>query len=279
MKLYVSFDMEGITCAHYVDDVIEGRGQYAEFRRIGTREVNAAIEGALEAGVTSILVRDSHGPAKNLLPEELHPSAEYITGWVAKNQTMAGLDSTFDAVFLIGYHSKAGTPNGVLSHTYMGRQFRSVRLNGEEVGEIGLAAAMAGRVNVPIALVTGDVAAVKEAEDLLPGVQVVAVKEGLDRFTAKSLSPSESRSRIRDAARRSIDQLQSVAVYRPATPARLEIELESISMGTAVSWIPGFERNSARNVSFEHDDFEVIYNAMVVAGMVAGSPGVDNPDF
>jgi len=279
MKLYISFDMEGITGARYWDDVTEGRGQYPEFRRIGTGEVNAAIEGAMEAGVTSILVRDSHGPARNLLPEELHPNAEYITGWVARNQTMAGLDSTFDAAFLIGYHSKAGTPNGVLSHTYMGRQFRSVELNGEEVGEIGLAAALAGRFNVPIALVTGDVAAVREAQDLLAGVQAVAVKEGLDRFTAKSLSPSESRSLIRDAARRSIEQLQSVAVYRPATPVRLEIELHSISMGTAVSWIPGFERDGARNVSFEHDDFEVIYNAMVVAGMVAESPGVDDPNF
>ena len=43
-------------------------------------ETNAAIEGALAAGATDILVNDSHWNMYNLLPEDLHPSARVAPG-------------------------------------------------------------------------------------------------------------------------------------------------------------------------------------------------------
>jgi len=46
-----------------------------------TQETNAAIEGALEAGATEILVRDSHGSARNILPNVLRPEAVLLRDW------------------------------------------------------------------------------------------------------------------------------------------------------------------------------------------------------
>ena len=58
------------------------KGQdYEYFRKVMTRETNAAIEGALDAGAGSILVRDSHGSARNILPELLHKRAKLLRDW------------------------------------------------------------------------------------------------------------------------------------------------------------------------------------------------------
>ena len=68
LKVFISVDMEGITGVVNWEDVSRSGKDYDYFRRIMTLETNAAIEGALAAGATEILVRDSHGSARNILP-------------------------------------------------------------------------------------------------------------------------------------------------------------------------------------------------------------------
>lgn len=82
---------------------------------------------------------------------------------------------------LVGYHARAGIPLAMLDHTYTDR-ILDVRLDGQSVGERGLNAALAGSFGVPVALVTGDAALAREAEELLGGaVRTVAVKEAASR--------------------------------------------------------------------------------------------------
>ena len=56
MKIYISADMEGVT---HSQDVMPGRSQYERFRRLLTTDVNAAIEGAAQAGATEFLVNEA----------------------------------------------------------------------------------------------------------------------------------------------------------------------------------------------------------------------------
>ena len=78
LKVFISVDMEGVTGVVNADDARRTGKDYDYFRQTMTREANAAIEGALAAGATEIIVRDSHGSALNLLPEMLHRSARLI---------------------------------------------------------------------------------------------------------------------------------------------------------------------------------------------------------
>jgi D-amino peptidase len=71
--------MEGITGVVNGDDVSRDGKDYDYFRQTMTREANAAVEGALAAGATEIVVRNSHGTALNLLPE--------VTGRLPINRT------------------------------------------------------------------------------------------------------------------------------------------------------------------------------------------------
>jgi len=72
MKVFISFDMEGV--AGIVDwSQCRPPGQpYEEGRRLLLGEVNAAIDGALAGGATEIVCNDSHGTMNNLDPELLH---------------------------------------------------------------------------------------------------------------------------------------------------------------------------------------------------------------
>jgi len=163
---------------------------YEHARKWMAHDVNAVCEGAFSAGASRVLVKDAHGPGTNLLSHKIDERAELFTGWGPLGSMVEGLDSTFDGLMLVGYHSRAGTERGVLSHTFMG-QIESLEIGGVEVGETGIAAAWAGHWEVPVILVAGDEAVTVEAEELLPGVTVCAVKRGLNRESAITLSRKE----------------------------------------------------------------------------------------
>ncbi len=177
MTVLVSADIEGISGVVLPEHAMNGNGEYERFRRLMTAEVNAAVIGALEGGAGRIIVNDSHGKMANLLIEELDPRAELISGSPKPYGMMQGIGPGIDRVFFVGYHAASGSLGAVLEHTGNDRVI-GIYLNGQEVGESGLNAALAGHFNVPVVLVTGDVAVTREAVALLGQIETVAVKEG-----------------------------------------------------------------------------------------------------
>src|SRR5919109_1694684 len=153
LKVFISVDMEGLAGVVAGADVNPGSPDYAHFRAIMAGETNAAIEGAFRAGATDVLVRDSHGDKRNLLPSDVDPRARLLRGQSSgpKNM-MEGIDSTFDAVVFIGYHAKAGTPNAILEHTSTGNVV-DFSVNGVSLPEGGYNAITAGFFCVPLVFV------------------------------------------------------------------------------------------------------------------------------
>src|SRR3989475_37233 len=179
MRVYVSVDMEGIAGVVHESQTDPTTpafaAEYGRFRRLMTAEANAAVEGALAAGATRVLVNDSHWFMRNLLAEELHQAAELVSGDPKPRSMVQDIDGGFDAALFIGYHAR----DAILDHTYADR-IHDVRLNGKPVGELGLNAALAGVHGVPVALVSGDSAVATEAKDLLGqgGGAVIVKKAG-----------------------------------------------------------------------------------------------------
>src|SRR5579859_7039359 len=196
MKVYISTDFEGVAGIVDWDQIMVGSHDYELGRRLLLGELNAAIDGALQAGAQTVLVNDSHSSMRNLDPDQLHGSASLLSGKHKPLYMMEGLDSSFDAIFFIGYHGSIGASHAVLSHSYNPRAIWEARINGEIVGESALNALVAAHYGVPIALVTGDEVTVAEAERLAPPPHGVAVKRGVSRTAAESLHPTEARRRI-----------------------------------------------------------------------------------
>src|SRR5207245_5442283 len=221
----ISVDMEGIAGVVHESQTDPAdpahAAEYGRFRRLMTGEANAAIEGALAAGATKVVVNDSHWFMRNLLAEELHQAAELLSGDPKPRSMVEGIDSGFDAALFIGYHARAGTPHAIVDHTYADRIYE-VRLNGTPVGELGINAAFAGVHGVPVALVSGDSALASEAKDLLgDGVSTVVVKHAVGRHAARSLAPALACSMIRDEVTRTLKRKHVPFVLQP--PIALEV--------------------------------------------------------
>ena len=133
MKVFVSVDLEGVAGISDWEQCIPGGDDYALGRELALGEVNAAIEGALQAGASQILVNDSHSFMRNLPPGGLAGHASYLSGRFKPLYMMEGLDASYDAVVFLGYHAAMPTP-GILSHTYNPRAISDVRLNGVVTG-------------------------------------------------------------------------------------------------------------------------------------------------
>jgi len=229
VKVFVVSDMEGVSGVVKWAQVQGGDPMYEEARRLYTEEINAAVRGAAAAGATEIVVMDCHGAGggwnfNSLVPELLDPACEFVVQerWTEYTEL---LESGCDAALFVGMHAKAGTPDGVLSHTVSGQAWRELRFNGVAVGETGINAALCGQWGCPVLLVTGDEAVCREARDLLgPGLTTVPVKTGLGRYSARQLPALRAREVIEQGARRALKDPKAVAPYDPGRPCEIEIE-------------------------------------------------------
>src|SRR5260221_7095315 len=201
MKVFISTDFEGVAGIVDWDQIMVGSHDYTLGRRLLLGELNAAIAGAEEAGATEFVVTDAHSSMRNLEPDLIAGRASLLSGKHKPMYMMEGLNSSFDAIFFLGYHGSVGASQAVLSHSYNPRAIWEARLNGEIVGESALNALVAAHYGVPIALVTGDQVTAAEAARLDPPPLCLEVKRAVSRFDAESLHPDVARERIREGAR------------------------------------------------------------------------------
>jgi D-amino peptidase len=263
MKIFLSFDMEGTAGIVDWEQCVGPGAAYEMGRRLTLAEVNAAIDGAMEAGADRIVVNDSHWTMQNLPPDEIHGGATYISGRHKPLYMMQGLDETFDAVFLVAYHGSISGESAILSHSYNPSVVSHVELNGVRVGESGINALAALHHRVPVALVTGDRQTAEESEKFMPEAERVVVKESITRFAAENLHPEEARRLIREGARAAVGKAASLSPPAIDLPARLEVWFQTADLAEISTWIKGVERTGRRAVAIEGDDPLAMYRAFV----------------
>ncbi|MHB1500946.1 MAG: M55 family metallopeptidase [Candidatus Dormibacteria bacterium] len=247
MKVYISCDMEGV--AGIVDWQQCGPGPEFEVgRRLLLAEVNAAIDGAIEAGAGHFLVNDSHGAMRNLPPDEIHGRAEYLSGRYKPLYMMEGMDQTFDAIFFIGYHGSVDGPASTLSHTYNPAAVLAAAIDGTMVGESGINALVAAHFQVPIAMVSGDQHTAAQTKALCPGVSAAVVKHSLTRLAARNLHPERAREVIKDAARSSLEGLASMAAPRFSAGTMLRLRMRNADLAELATAVRDVRRTGDTEV-------------------------------
>lgn len=262
IKVFISCDMEGISGIVHWDETSrkQGGSDYERARKLMSLDVNAAALGALDAGAEEVVVNDSHGGMRNILVEELDERVRLIAGSPKFLSMMQGVEGA-DMAMLVGYHSRAHTL-GIMNHTYSGF-VTDYRINGATYGECGMNAALAGHFGVPVVLVTGDGAAAREADELLPGVRTVAVKDAVSQTAAKLVHPVRARAMIRDAAAAAVRQAKA---GRPKPfiipgPVRLELTMARSVQADGAEVLPGAKRLSPVTVAWEGRDYLDCYRA------------------
>jgi D-amino peptidase len=263
MKVFISSDIEGTAGIADWEQVRAPGAEYEIGRQLLTDEVNAAIDGAVQAGATSVLVNDAHRTMYNLRPGELHHRASYLSGRHKPLYMMEGLDATFDAVFMVAYHGSIGAERAILSHTYNPAAVWDAQLNGVAVGESALNALVALHHRVPVVLITGDDATAEEARAFLPEVVAVVVKRSITRFAAESLHPERACELIRDGATRALARASAAPPPAIGLPATLEVTFLTADMAEMATWIRGVQRADTRTVTVTDDDPLRLYRTFV----------------
>lgn len=269
MKIFISVDIEGVASVVTPQEGQPGNPEYERARRLMTAEANAAVVGAFDGGATEVLVNDSHGPMVNLLPEELDPRAELIRGNIKPMGMFAGLDDSFAGAMCVGYHAAAGD-HGILAHTNSGT-FTGIRVNGEPTSEASIYGAHAGSLGVPVILLSGDDVIVRACKDIFSGAQFVQVKTALTQRSARSLAPSVSCERIRQAAAEAVGNPGRVRPYRIATPCRIEFDFTHPIMADLCARIPTAERTAPRTLGFDCRTVQEAIGWMSVCSVMARS--------
>lgn len=260
MKLFICADMEGVTGITHRDQLLDaGADRYRRGQALLTGDVNAVIEGAVAQGVKEVVISEGHAHMRNILLEELHPCARLLRGpakWENKPLCqILGLDDSFELAFFVGFHSRAGTPGGLLSHTWAGAIVHELRLNGQVVGETAINAAICGDHGVPVALVCGADDLAAEALADLGQVEVAVTKKALGFDIAECWGPKATGPMLQQAAGRAVERYRSgdFAPHRVRRPAQAELTVHRREMADKMRLVPGLERVGERELRARGD--------------------------
>jgi D-amino peptidase len=234
VNVFISSDIEGTAGIVHWEQVLGGP-EYEGGRALLENEVNAAIDGASDAGAARFLVNDAHYLMQNLRPERLHGRASLISGKHKPLYMMEGLDSSFDAAFLVSYHGSISAQTAILARHY----------------------------EVPIALVTGDDATAEEIRPFSPHAECVVVKRSITRFAAESLHPDVACERIREGAARALSRLGEMGPPEIDLPATLDVQLTTSDYAELGTWLHGVERTGPRSLRIVDDEPLRLYKTWV----------------
>lgn len=254
LKVYISADMEGL--AGVVSDAQLGPEgfEYQRFREFMTNEVNAAIDAAFAAGATEILVSDSHGNGQNLLIEKLPKNVQIVRSWPRPLMMMQGIDETFDGVIFIGYHTSTTNSAGVRAHSFSSANLADVRLNNVSMSEASFNAAIAGHFGVPVIMISGDDAIVKEATALLGNIEGAVVKWAYGFHSAKNLNPAAACDLIREKVKAAMSRLKEFKPYKLTTPIQLEVRFKNYRPSEVLSYLSIVQRTDSHSIKFTGKD-------------------------
>ncbi len=254
LKIFVHWDMEGASGiftreqAWYWEQGVR-ENVASDARQLFTSDVNSLSAAALEAGVSDLIVCDTHHGGGNLIQENLLSDhrIKYLYRSVGledgKRRWMPGLDRSVAGLMLPGHHAKAGTDRSFMPHAWS-REWLDFKINGQSVGEIGIETCYAGHWDIPLIFVQGDEAACKEAEEQFPGVVTAVVKRATSPELATGLEPAAARRETASKITQAIEKARSKKLrpFKATLPMTIEVRMRTMDGASKIASRPGVMR-------------------------------------
>ncbi|HPE69046.1 MAG TPA: M55 family metallopeptidase [Thermotogota bacterium] len=269
-KLFISVDMEGVAGTFSWQQEIGNERRFV--REAIFRQVSWVIEGIHASrandSLEEIVLADSHSLGDSLsyditgLDDRLH----LISGFPRPDYMMTTMGPDVDLVFLVGYHAGVGRLHGNMDHTYSNACIHDIWINDIPMNETLINAGLAGYYDVPIGLIVGDRALRLELEEgnQLPGVAFVETKQAVSRYSAKNYPMERVRAQTIEKTRTVFDSpLRDFPVFRFRSPVECRIEFSHTAQADVVCMMPYSKRLDGRTVSFEAEEFPLVYRALL----------------
>ena len=254
VKIFIYTDFEGIGgVVTWKYHCMKNSMFYEECRHLLVSEINAAVEGAFDGGATEVVVWDGHSDGSNIPFGDLNPKAFLISG-MSSLQKNKCIDSSFDAVFFVGQHSMANTPEGNLAHSYS-EVVDGIWINDLEVGETGIRTLISGYYGAPVIFFSGDEQACEEMRRLIPDAVTVATKKGLSMYSALSYPSDRVRAEIRSKACEAVKKMNHIKPFWMTGPYTFKIRYKDLSRVERVLKNPGWQSIDEYTVKKQTADF------------------------
>jgi D-amino peptidase len=248
--VYISVDMEGIGGVVTNEQLSPAGFEYQSARQWMTGETLAAIQGARDAGATEIVISDSHGNGQNLLIDQLPPDVTIVRAWPRPKMMMEGIDSTFAAAIFIGYHSSTSNVSGVRAHTMSSATLTGVAINGAQMPEGGINAAIAGYYGVPVVMVAGDDAAVAEVRRVAGPMEGAVVKRAISFHSAATLTPKAAQELVRAAAKAGVERRASLKPLALRGEVTVDLSFKNYRAAEILAYLSIVRRTDAHSIRF-----------------------------
>lgn len=261
MKIFISADIEGVCGVTHWDEATKGKGDYLEFAQQMTFEVNAACEGANEAGAKEIVIKDAHDSARNIFHNMLPLNTKLIKGWSGSSYIMVQeLDESYDALIYIGYHSAGGIDGNPLSHT-LNSNLQYIKLNGEYASEFLIHSYIAAYHNVPVVFLSGDKVLCEEVKGIDENIITVAVKEGRGDSTI-NIHPKLAIDQIKEGVKTALSK--DLSNYKINLPEKFELEVKYKNhiATTSKANYPSAELVDSHTIRFSSNDYMEMLKAI-----------------
>lgn len=248
MKLYFSLDVEGLAGVLYTTPTTPELNQ--QIKQSILLQLKLILEvlkqKPFDKQVTEITIADAHGDGTNLSYAdvvELDDRISLISGSPRDQFMMSGLDASYDAAFLIGYHAGPASGRANLAHSFSSKSLHQIMVNGQPVTETDVNAAYANEIGVPVTLIVGDSGLLTQLKVKgFTGARFIQAKESLSRHGAKfppfSILKTTTHQQTKSAL---TDDLSG---YDPglSAPYSVQFEFQHSGMADRVSQIPGSKR-------------------------------------
>ncbi len=232
MKFMVAVDLEGVACAYGpCEGNVEDSFNIEFVRKQATREADAAVRGLFECGAEEVIVWDNHGRGCSLNYDELDERCKIAVGATVGTRYPV-LDDSFSGVVMIGYHAMASNGEAVLAHTYSSVKYQYIKLNGTELGEVGIDGAIAGEKGVPVIFVSGDDKCVAEAKGIMPWIESVETKQSFAYTRILSKHPKAVVKEIYNGVQNAVKRLDEMKCFTLKTPVNFEIRYKRTDTAT-----------------------------------------------
>ena len=262
MRVYISADIEEVAGISKWEETVKGSQDYERYRQQMTREVAAACEGAMEAGADYILVKDAHEDGKNLIHEMLPKYVKVISGWSNHPYSMIeGLDESFDAVIMIGYHCGGHSNGSPLSHTLYPNRVRRMTINGETADEFLITTYACHMIGVPVVAVSGDGELMRHVRNFDAQIKTIAVQEGFGGSVV-SIHPELAVERIRRGVKKSLENLKGYSL-KHQEGYEMVIEFQQHAQAYKFSFYPGAEQIDEYCVRYESKNYMDLLTMML----------------
>ena len=252
LKIYISVDMEGIAGVVSGEQLGPTGFEYGRARQWMTDETLAAIQGARDAGATEFVISDSHGNGQNLLIDQLPNDVTIIRSWPRPLMMMEGIDSTFAAAVFIGYHSSTSNMRGVRAHTMSSATLTGVALNGTQMPEGGVNAAIAGHFGVPVVAISGDDAAVAEVSGIVGGAPMegAVVKRAISFHAAATMTPKAAQELIRAKVKTGVEKRAAIKPFTLRGSVTLDLSFKHYRTAEILAYLSIVTRTDAHSIRF-----------------------------